>query len=165
MNFYIGFAIDQANTPPQDIFNEWTSTIEKVINDHYASRTPINMLFFNPFSAYRGAKGLTRKEDIAYLVKVNDLALMEADYAVFLWQDSPSFGVPYEILQRLQKGGVLVHNVSKKSPGLYLQHHVNLGVNSHLTDGTVTDFCEKLKWMISYNDKQQVNPKKENENE
>lgn len=168
MTFYVGFAIDQANTPPQKIFEEWTTAFEIIINEHYKAdklgNSEVPMVFFNPFAAYKGAKGLKKVEDIAYIVKINDLALMEADFAIFLWQDSPSFGVPYEILKRLEKGNILVHNTSGKSAGLYLQHHLNLGKNSHLTDGSPEDLCKKLKWMVSYNDKQNTKPEKEENN-
>lgn len=118
MKIYIGAAIDAAKSDP-------TTTFENL------AKLCINFfpkgIVFNPFTAYRNAANfdVTDAGTSAYVESINYHALEQSDLAVFLVEDSPSFGVPLEIAHRekQQKPCLVFYNSSKK-PGIYLVNSI-----------------------------------------
>jgi hypothetical protein len=73
-----------------------------------------------------------------FVVQVNTAALLAADLAVFIIDDSPTFGVPIEINQAVESGiSVVVWWKASKSPGLYL------GALARADDDQLVAICYK----------------------
>jgi hypothetical protein len=131
MNVYIGGPIDQARSDctPQEQFAE----IARLVVNGLGPDTVV----FNPFSAFINAGGAESVEDLWYIININDLALKEADLAVFVWNGSPSFGMPIEIIRRIEYSKpYIVWNRSGKRSGVYLRHRLHTSDGSeYITEG------------------------------
>jgi hypothetical protein len=117
MTFYIGAPIDTSNTDIMEPYDKLTALIK-------AASIKLNhpeYVIFNPFSAYRHAH-TAMGAGLDYVVDTNNFALDNASIAVFIVNDQPSIGVPYEIARRAeQKRPLFVWYRGSKSPGIYLK--------------------------------------------
>lgn len=113
MKVYIGAAIDAAIQDPVELFKELSDLVLEAVPD---------CIIYNPLLAFVNAKsGLTRNENIGLVKAANWAAIEASDLGVFIWNDSPSFGVPIEIVTFVDAGKhIVVWDKSSKGAGLYL---------------------------------------------
>lgn len=151
MRVYIGAPIDSAGEGKESHFDAIQNALFEVFGDR--------LMTFNPCTAFSVRKDSFDPKGCEYLVKINNTALDNADLAVFAWTDRPSFGVPYEILRRVQAGRTtFVWNRSSKPANAYLMHtlwtsgrdednYVGTRAKTALVN-TRDELIEKLKEMV-----------------
>ena len=111
MIVYIGSPIDTSLGSPQEQFEELGNAVIEA---------DPNVLVFNPLTAFMNAVNIGfGKRSCAYVEAINYQALSNADIGVFVWNSSPSFGVPLEIhwCQKLRKPAIVW---VKSKTGIYL---------------------------------------------
>lgn len=120
MRFYIGAPIDTSKPehPPAAQFQELVDVISEAF--------PINSVIYHPLSAFQNAEFVNAQDDLLFVSRINNTALRLADIGVFVWNGSPSFGLPLEIEEccRLNKR-FFVWNKTGKRLGLYLRARIN----------------------------------------
>lgn len=137
MKVYAGAAIDTALGNPADQFSELMQLVQEAFGEK-------SVIIYNPFGAFNGNKNITDLKDIKYLIHVNEEALLASDLAVFIWSDSPSYGVPAEIEYCYQNNkAFIVWNRSSKPAGLYMKAAVMNGRGAIAT--TREQFLTELK--------------------
>jgi len=111
MRIYLGAPIDCADDPGAN-YRELSELALSVFPD---------AVLYNPFTAFINAKAAA--SDVAavrYVVELNEKALECSDLALFIWNDTPSFGVPLEIqFCATNNKDCMVLYKSVKDPGLY----------------------------------------------
>lgn len=124
---YIGAAIDQAIAPPEEQYGLLKKLVVEALGDG-------NFVGYSPFNAFFGAESTRSQRTNAFITEVNTEALWNADLAVFIWSDSPSFGVPIEIATCVEHKipFVVWDRSSKKVPSIYLMDAIEKGVNSSI---------------------------------
>lgn len=128
LSVYIGAAIDQSLGSADAQYNELKELIKEALGGS-------NFVGYSPYNAFFGAESTRTANTNRFLVDVNLEALLNSDIAVFIWSDSPSFGVPAEILHCNQHNiPFVVWNKSTKPTGIYLQHAISESKNSYLAD-------------------------------
>lgn len=135
--FYIGAAIDSSGDDPTINFKELISVITEV---------DPSAVIFNPLTAYVGAGGVSSKNATDFVKSINDFSIRHCDFAVFIWDKNPSFGVPMEISLCASEGiKFAVWNKSGKKAGIYLLNTVeSLG-----SEGVILDKREDLVVYLS----------------
>lgn len=119
MIIYLGCPIDTArkDTPPQEQIREVAELIQKAI--------PISVMY-NPFSAFCNANSLRDEQDLSemeFIIQMNMDAVDRSHLAVFVWNGSPSYGVPVEIERCYEKEiPFVIWNRTPRPLGLYLRH-------------------------------------------
>jgi hypothetical protein len=133
MRVYIGAAIDNAGGPRVN-FELLTKVVLDAIPD---------AVVYNPFSAFSNAS--SKLQDLcSFVVEINEKALTEADLAVFLWNDAPSFGLPIEIQHCKDTAKPFaVWYRSEKTPGIYLMHGL------HETGFLSKEESEIKAWLVN----------------
>ena len=117
MRIYLGGAIDLADPKAHSLFEEVSTALVSALHG--------NAVIFNPFKAFVNANKTVEATHDSYVTAINHLALIESDWAVFIWSNAQSFGVPIEIDRRVQeKKPLIVINLSGKAPGIYMRSAV-----------------------------------------
>jgi len=136
MQIYIGGPIDASLGNPLQNFEDLTRVIQDVAGDE--------VIIFNPCSAFKVGSKSTDREGCKYVIDINNTALDNSDLAIFVWSDSPSFGVPYEIQRRSLSGkSFIVWNRSLKPAGIYLKQMI-FEAKTGVYAGLVRDRIKKI---------------------
>jgi hypothetical protein len=111
MLIYLGAPIDCADDPGAN-FRELSELALSVFPD---------AVLYDPFSAFINAKAAAGDaKAVRHVVDLNERALKNSDLALFVWNDTPSFGVPLEIqFCTANNKDCMVLYKSVKDPGLY----------------------------------------------
>lgn len=141
---YIGAAIDQANGSPDDQYNELKKIVTEALGDE-------NFVGYSPLHAFFGADKTRSRKTNQFVVRVNEEALLCADLAVFVWSDSPSFGVPLEIThcKEYKIPFVIWDRSTKKLPGIYLQHSVDAIADNACMVSSREEVINSIKHLMS----------------
>jgi hypothetical protein len=114
MKIYVGAAIDSARHDPTEGYEKLSA---------FCTALYPKGIVYNPFGAFRNVVNFDEADyaTAQFVESINMHALSLADLAVFLVEDTPSFGVPIEIAHRsrLQKPCLVLYNATKR-PGIYL---------------------------------------------
>lgn len=115
MRIYIGSAIDTSLGSPEEQFKELSNLVATTLGD--------SVVIYNPLTAFGNAHKITEQEDLEFVVKMNTSAVERCQAGVFVWTDSPSYGVPLEIENfSSSMKPFIVWNKGSKKPGLYLRY-------------------------------------------
>lgn len=128
MRVYVGCPIDQCGQNPLESMSRLIDLVNGAAAVLSSPASP--PIIYNPLSAWSNAHLAEDAEDLDFVYGVNQKALLDADLGVFLWNGSPSFGIPVEIAAAKR---ALVVNTSGKMPGLYLKRAV-------LSKGAIVSF-------------------------
>lgn len=116
MRVYVGAPIDTSKPehPPAEQFQELIT--------HVARGLGYRCIIYNPYAAFENA-GHPRVSpvDFEFVVRINEEALTRCNLGVFVWNGSPSYGVPNEIETLSQRAPVVILNLTGKPLGLYLR--------------------------------------------
>ena len=115
MQVYIGSAIDTSFGSPEEQFKELSDLVINTLGD--------SVVLYNPLTAFGNAHRAVDVADLEFVVAINTAAINRCQAGVFIWTDSPSYGVPVEIENFSQSmKPFVVWNRASKSPGLYLRY-------------------------------------------
>jgi hypothetical protein len=133
MKVYLGCPIDHSNveeTPEQQMRN-----LAGLVVGALGEST----VCYNPFAAFLNAENAKTFDELRFVVEINNFALRNCDAAVFVWNGSPSFGVPVEIDLAVQwQRRFFVWNRTRKPLGLYIRERAFRG------NGVLADSADEL---------------------
>lgn len=148
MRIYVGCPIDQSRLSPLEqmeaLVKRTISVVSSEINE--ITGRPHVPVVYNPLLAWANASAALDQEELNFVWAINQEALKWADLGVFLWSDSPSFGVPIEINSCNKR--VLVVNTSGRAPGLYMRRAIQGARKGAIVDNWGS-FDDALRQVIS----------------
>ncbi len=126
---YIGAAIDQANGSPFEQYDD----LKKIVDEALGMGQYVG---YSPLHAFFGAEKTRSPYTNKFIARINEEALAMATVAVFVWSDSPSFGVPIEIAHCEKEGipFVIWDRSTKKTPSVYMQKSVEASDMAFMAD-------------------------------
>lgn len=131
---YIGSAIDQNEESPEQQFVELANIIDSL---------DYNVVVFNPLKSYHFASKADSQKTYETIKQINDTAIDNADFALFVWNGASTYGVPLEI-ERCKNRHIpfVIWNKSPLAPGIYLKRGATNICNSK------EEVISKLKYLV-----------------
>lgn len=112
-NIYLGSAIDNEQNP----FANFSALSELALKVYPEA------VLYSPLEAFKNAQHAKTRDAYRFVIEINMMALERADLALFLWTNTPSFGMPQEIAYcAQQEKPFAVLWKADRSPGIYLKH-------------------------------------------
>ena len=142
MFVYIGFPIDSSSDSPTNNFRLLVNAVLEVMPES---------VFYNPFSAFYNVKpSQDHVSSLQKVEKINNYAIHNSNLAVFLWNGTPSFGIPLEIKYCYDNSiPFIVYNSSGKN-SVYMLNMTSLFNGPSLAlPGVVVNSMEELKNAIT----------------
>lgn len=129
MVVYIGAAIDQANGNPEEQYRDLKAIVDEALGAG-------NYVGYSPLHAFFGAEKTRSPYTNKFIADMNNQALVHATVAVFVWSDSPSFGVPLEInyCEKENIPFVIWDRSTKKTPSIYMQKSIEASSMAFMAD-------------------------------